>query len=94
MENFRIRKEARRLAEELLTQARENELKITADLQKIASEVDAKIISLENRFKTEESLVRDSAKQNLELLGKRGNDKRHGLQRHQHHGNFFTKTTI
>jgi hypothetical protein len=70
MENFTIRIEARRLAEELFAQARENELKITADLQKIASEVDAKIIGLENRFKTEESLVRK-----LSLLADRDKSK-------------------
>lgn len=86
MENFKIRKEARRLAEKLLTQARENELTITADLQKIASEVDAKIISLENRFKTEESLVRklsllanrdksnQSVQHKLEKFARRNND--------------------
>ncbi len=86
MENFTIRREARRLAEELITQARENELKITADLQKIASEVDAKIISLENRFKTEESLVRklslladrdksnQSVQYKLEKFARRNND--------------------
>lgn len=86
MENFTIRIEARRLAEELFAQARENELKITADLQKIASEVDAKIIGLENRFKTEESLVRklslladrdksnQSVQHKLEKFARRNND--------------------
>ena len=56
------------LAQELLAQARENEPKITADLQKIASEVNAKIIGLENKFKTEESLTRK-----LLLLAKKDN---------------------
>jgi len=86
MENFTIRIEAQRLAEGLLAQARENELEITADLQKIAPEVDAKIIGLENRFKAEKSLARklslladrdksnQSVQHKLEKFARRNND--------------------
>lgn len=50
-------KEARRLAQKLLAEAGENEPQITADLQKIASEISAEIIGLENRLKLQESLT-------------------------------------
>jgi hypothetical protein len=46
------------LAQELLTQAAENEPQITADLQKIASEISAEMIGLEHKFKLQESLAR------------------------------------
>jgi hypothetical protein len=46
------------LAQKLLAQARGNEPKITADLQKIVQEVSAEMAGLEHRFKLEESLIR------------------------------------
>ena len=46
------------LAQKLLDEARENEPQITADLGKIALEISAEIIGLENKFKREESLIR------------------------------------
>lgn len=46
------------LARKLLDEARENEPQITADLEKIAREVSAEIVGLENKFKSEESLIR------------------------------------
>lgn len=51
-------KQARRLAQKLVAGAAENEPQITADLQKIISEISAEIIGLENKFKTKESLTR------------------------------------
>ena len=51
-------KQARRLARKLLAEAGENEPQITNDLQKIASEISAEMIGLENKFKSEESLAR------------------------------------
>ena len=56
--SFSINQEVRRLVKELLAQAKGNELKITADLQAIASEISAEIVGLENKFKTEVSLIR------------------------------------
>ncbi len=58
MKNLIINQEAQRLAKELLKQAKENEPKITADLQTIASQVSAEMVGLENKFKIEESLIR------------------------------------
>lgn len=55
------------LAKNLLSQAVENEPKITEDLQNIAEKISAEMVSLENRFKSEESLTRkmiDAAKIN------------------------------
>ena len=86
MENLASRVEARRLAKELLAQAKENELIITADLQTIATAVSTKILGLENKFKTEESLIRklslladkdqsnQTSKQKLEKFARRNND--------------------
>jgi hypothetical protein len=71
MKNFAINREARLLAEKLLTQAKENEPQITADLQNIAAEVSAEIVGLENKFKSKESLTRkliDSAGNDLQKL--------------------------
>ena len=45
-------------AQKLLAEARANEPKITADLQKIVREVSAEMVGLEHRFKLEESLIR------------------------------------
>lgn len=50
--------EARRLVVELLTQAAKNEPQITADLQNITREISVEIIGLENKFKTQVSLMR------------------------------------
>lgn len=64
-------KRARRLAQKLLAEAVENEPQITVDLQKIASELSAEMVGLENRFKTEKSLTRkilDTAIPNSEPL--------------------------
>ena len=58
MENLIINREAQRLARELLKQTKENELEITTDLQNIASQVSAEMVGLENKFKTEMSLIR------------------------------------
>ena len=58
IESFTTNKEARRLAKKLLAQAKENEPRITADLQTIAQEVSAEIVGLENRFKSEMSFIR------------------------------------
>lgn len=86
MENFKIRKETRRLAEELIKQAKDNEPEITADLHNIAKEISAEIIGLENKFKSEESLIRkllllankdknnQSVRQKLEKFARRNND--------------------
>ncbi len=86
MENFTIRKEAWRLAGELLAQAVENEPKITADLQNIAEEVPAEIVGLENKVKSEESLTQklsmladrdktnQSIRQKSEKFARRNND--------------------
>ncbi len=51
-------KEAARLAQKLFAEAVENEPPITVDLQKIASEISVKMVGLENKFKSEESLIR------------------------------------
>lgn len=52
-----IKNRARKFAKNLLAQAEKNEPPITADLQKIASEVSAEIVGLENKFKTVQSLT-------------------------------------
>lgn len=57
MKNLKTLNQARHTAEELLNQAKENEPKITADLQNIASKISAKIAGLENKFKTIDSLT-------------------------------------
>ena len=86
MENLTTKIEARRLAELLLAQAKENEPQITADMLPIAAAVSAELIGLENRFKTEESLTRkllllagkdkssQTSKQKLEKFARRNND--------------------
>lgn len=86
MENLTIRKEARRLAEELLAQVKVNEPQITTDLQTISPEVSAEMVGLENKFKTKESLIRkllllankdkgnQSVRQKLEKFAHRNND--------------------
>ncbi len=51
-------KQARLLAKKLLAEAEENEPQITADLQKIASEISAELVGLENKFKSKKSLIR------------------------------------
>lgn len=51
-------KESQRIAQRILAEAAENEPQITADLQKIAPEISAEIVGLENKFKTDESLTR------------------------------------
>jgi len=58
MENLTAKIQARRLAEILIAQAKENEPPITAGLQNIAAKVSAAIIGLENKFKTEQSITR------------------------------------
>jgi hypothetical protein len=58
MDVFTINREARRLAEKLLAQARENEPTITADLRAVAQQVSAEMVGLENKFKAEEALIR------------------------------------
>lgn len=54
----KIQQKAVRYAEDLLKQALKSEPQITADLQKIASEIAAQMVGLENKFKTKESLTR------------------------------------
>lgn len=59
------------LAQELLAEAVENEPNITADLQIITREISAEIIGLEDKFKTEKSLIKkliDKADFNLESV--------------------------
>ncbi|MEZ5424661.1 MAG: hypothetical protein R2747_00225 [Pyrinomonadaceae bacterium] len=59
------------LARKLLSQAKKNEPDITADLREIATEISAELAGLENRFKTEISLVRkltDRTEFNLESV--------------------------
>ncbi len=46
------------LAQKLLDEARESEPQITNDLEKIALEVSAEMVGLENKFKSEISLIR------------------------------------
>ena len=58
MDNLTLPRKARRLAKELLKQAKENEPQITADLQNIAWEISGEAVGLENKFKAEMSLVR------------------------------------
>jgi Region found in RelA / SpoT proteins len=56
--SFALNKKAQHLAAELLKQAVKNEHNITADLQNIAREISAEMVGLENKFKTEVSLIR------------------------------------
>lgn len=49
------------LAQKLLVKARQNELMITTDIRKIAAFTKAKVVGLENRLKTEQSLARKIA---------------------------------
>ena len=58
LDNLTLPRKARRLAKELLKQAKENEPQITADLQNIAWEISGEAVGLENKFKAEMSLVR------------------------------------
>ena len=58
MDNLTLPRKARRLAKELLKQAKENEPPITADLQNLAREISAEMVGLENKFKSEVSLIR------------------------------------
>jgi hypothetical protein len=46
------------LAEQLLSKAKENEPSITEDIEIIALTIGAKLIGLENKFKTKKSLLR------------------------------------
>ena len=55
--NAKIESETADYARELLKRAHAHEPEITGDLQKIASEVSAEIVSLEHKFKTEKSLA-------------------------------------
>ncbi len=57
MKNLDIINEARRFAVRLLTRAEDNEPKITADLQNIGREISAEIVGLNNKLKTEVSLI-------------------------------------
>ena len=71
MNNSRI--EAQKTAHELLRHAKENEPQITEILKQIAMEISAKTVGLENKFKTEESLIRklvSKANFNLESVRK------------------------
>lgn len=54
----KIEKKAKQFAKNLLQQAENNEPPITTDLQKIALEVSAEMVGLEEKFKSEESLTR------------------------------------
>jgi len=58
-----IKKQSRKLAKELLAQAKKNEPFITADLQKIAAELSIEMAGLENTFKTVQSLTRKLSKE-------------------------------
>lgn len=71
MDDLTFTRKARRLAKELLKQAKENEPQITIDLQTIAKEIAAEMVGLENKFKAEMSLVRkisDTAKASSQEL--------------------------
>ena len=57
MKNLNTPNKARQIAEDLLNQAKENEPNITADLQNIALGLSTKIVGLENKFKTIQSLT-------------------------------------
>ncbi len=59
------------LAQKLLAEAEENEPRITAELQNVAQKVSAEMVGLENKFKTEDSLIRkliDAVNGNFEKL--------------------------
>ncbi len=71
MDNLTLTRKARHLAKELLKKAKENEPPITADLQNIAREISAEMVGLENKFKSEISLIRkiaDTAKASSQEL--------------------------
>lgn len=67
-------------AKQLLEKAKQNEPIITQDLLKIASLINIKIVGLENRFKSEDSLVRKLSDYVMEkglpikVVAKRNND--------------------
>jgi len=83
IESFTTNREVRRLAKNLLAQAVANEPKITADLQTIAREVSAEMVGLENKFKSEMSLIRkliDMANINAQTLEEVGEIINDGLR--------------
>lgn len=78
--DFKNDRKANQLAQKLLTQAKENEPNITQDLKTIAKLTNAKVVGLENKLKSEESLTRKlsdlSEKFNIPIdkIAKRNND--------------------
>jgi negative regulator of replication initiation len=68
------------LAEQLLSKAKENEASITEDIEIIALTIGAKLIGLENKFKTKKSLLRKLTDKNaatkipIQKIAKRIND--------------------
>ncbi|MBA2737113.1 MAG: hypothetical protein H0U50_10055, partial [Pyrinomonadaceae bacterium] len=64
----KIEETAALYAKQLLEQARPNEPLITEDLQRIASDVSAEIVGLENRFKSQESLTGKIVEKTEELV--------------------------
>jgi len=78
--DFKQNQKAIKIADKLLAEAKANEPKITTDLRRIAALSGAKMIGLEDRFKSKESLVRklqdkaDYTKIPIEKLAKRNND--------------------
>ena len=78
-----IEKKAAQYAKELRTQAGKNEPEITKELQKIASEVSAEMIGLENKLKSEESLTRKIAEgsvKNVRKLFESGNSLENAIE--------------
>ena len=78
--DFKLTERAKRLARQLLAQAKQNEPTITKDLLNIAFSTKANIIGLEDKFKSETSLVRkliDKSKAGntmVENIARRNND--------------------
>lgn len=60
-----IKNRSRQFARNLLVRAEKNELQITADLQKIASEISAEMVGLNNKFKTIQSLTQKLTKESI-----------------------------
>lgn len=60
-----LKNRSRQFARSLLAQADKNEPQITADLQKIASEISAEMVGLNNKLKTIQSLTRKITKESI-----------------------------
>ena len=78
--DFKPSPKVKRLAQQLLVEASENEPEITNDVEEIATTLKAEIVGLEDKFKTENSLARklsDSAQEKnlpIKIIAKRTND--------------------